>query len=328
MDWESAHSPVMWVDNWRSALADARAGGVSYLLVRIDKGAETVVGQFAMTGREPRTGGAEISMWSADVPPAASRWAQLTTALSAFEGNPAIPHALVPIGVTNIRANRFAASLGWVQLQTRRALRNYDGQISDHHIWILTNTPEYRDSMRRQLSELPSTRADFEPDAPRAAQPKYITAWGRYLVRRARQRLRTMHQPPPHQSAFEISSASGEVVRLESSFQGRYRVTLARRPAGSIDVHSDIGTSTTELVPRLSSWVPEDTRVLTVSTLASRLADGPFAPRRTVIAVRDGDALLADKLAILGFIDEGDTPPSLGEEGVPRRMWTLIQTRY
>ena len=55
MDWESAHSPVIWVDTWRSALADARAGGVSYLLVRIDDGVERVVGYFSMTGRDART---------------------------------------------------------------------------------------------------------------------------------------------------------------------------------------------------------------------------------------------------------------------------------
>ncbi|MUM17648.1 GNAT family N-acetyltransferase [Mycobacterium sp. CBMA271] len=325
MDWESAHSPVMWADTWRAALGDAKAGGVSYVLVRIDNDTEKVVGQFSVTGRDPRTGGAEISIWSADVSPVVSRWAQLTSALSAFEGNPAIPHALIPVAVSNVRANMFASSLGWTQLQTRHQLRSYDGQISDHHIWILVNTAASRDAMRRQLLALPCARADSQPIAPRASQPLYIAAWGRYLVRRARQRLRTAKDVRPRPPVLEIPSANGEVVRLEPSSHDRYRVTMSERPAGSIDVYSDAGTSTSELVPHISSWVPEDARVAAVAQLARQLAEGPRASRRTVVTIRAGDSAIANDLVALGFIDEGDAPPSLGEEGVPRRMWTLIR---
>lgn len=324
MDWESAHSAVIWVDTWRSARADARAGGVSYLLLRIDGGAERVVGHFSMTGTDPRTGGAEISSWAADVPSAVSTWAQLTTVLSAFEENPAIPHALAPTAVSNVRANRFSHSMGWTQLQTRRALRTYDGQVSDHHMWILANTAGYRAWARRRLSEIPITRTPST--LPRAGRPgaEYLVAWARFAVIRTRQRIGTALRTTPPERAFEISSTGGEVVQVEPAGRGRYRVTVAARPGGSIDVHSDFGTSTTELVPRFESRISEDARVSALSALAIHLTARPDRPRRTVIAVSDADTALADRLATLGFIDEGDAPPTLGADGVALRMWTLL----
>ncbi|WP_139360858.1 GNAT family N-acetyltransferase [Mycobacterium sp. D16R24] len=328
MDWESAHSPVIWVDTWRSALADARAGGVSYLLVRIDEGAERVVGHFSMTGIDPRTGGAEISTWAVDVPPAVSRWAQLTTVLSAFEGNPAVPHALAPTAVSNMRANRFSQSMGWNQLQIRRALRPYDGQVSDHHVWILANTAEYRDWVKHQLSEIPITRARFTPAGDRWPDVEYLAAWARFAAIRARQLIGTALRRTPLEPAFEIPSAGGEVVQVAYTGHGRYRVTVAERPGGSIDVHSDVGTSTTELVPRFESRISDDARVSALSALASHLTARSDRSRRTVIAVRAVDSTLADRLATLGFIDEGDAPPTQGGDGATLRMWTLLASPH
>ncbi|MGH3956915.1 MAG: GNAT family N-acetyltransferase [Mycobacterium sp.] len=324
MDWESAHSPVIWVDTWRSALADARAGGVSYLLVRIDKGIERVLGHFSMTGTDPRTGGAEISTWAVDVPAAVSRWAQLTTVLSAFEGNPAIPHALAPTAVSNVRANRFSRSMGWNQLQIRRALRPYDGQVSDHHMWILANTAEYRDWVKHQLSEISITRTSLTPTGVRRPDAEYLVAWARFAAIRTRQRIGTALRTTPPEPAFEIPSTSEEVVQIEPAGRGRYRVTVAARPGGSIDVYSDVGTSTTELVPRFESLISDDARVSALSALASHLTARPDRSRRTVIAVSDVDTILADRLATLGFIDEGDAPPTLGDDGGTLRMWTLL----
>lgn len=323
MDWESAHSPVMWVDTWRSALADARAGGVSYLLVRIDDGTEKVVGHFSMTGRDPRTGGAEISSWAADVPPAVSAWAQLTTALCGFEGNPAIPHALAPVAVSNRRANRFSESMGWTQLQTRRALRAYDGHISDHHMWFLPNTVQYRDQASRRLAEIPST-GTLLTSTPRTPAAEYLLAWARFTAIRARRLLSTALRAAPPEPSFDIVATSGEEVHVEPAGCGRYRVSEAGSPLGSIDVHSDLGTSTTELVPRLDSGVSDNARVSAVCTLASHLADRPDRSRRTVVAVSDVDTALADRLAALGFTDEGEAPPTLGEDDATRRMWTLL----
>lgn len=325
MDWESAHSPVMWVDTWRAASADARAGGVSYLLVRIDDGSERVVGHFLMAGRDHRTGGAEISTWAADVPSTVSAWAQLTTVLSAFDGNPAIPHALAPAAVSNVGANRFAESMGWTQLQTRRALRRYGGQVSDHHIWFLANTAEYRDWARRRLSDIPVTRAPFTPPAPHIPSAEYLAAWLRFVAIRARLRLGTLRRETTAQSALEIPSGSGEVARIERGDSGQYRVTIGGRPAGSVDVYSDIGTSTTELVPRLTQWVSDSARVAVVSGLAGHLAQAPAVSRRTTVVAQESDATLADRLATLGFADEGAAPAALGEDGPPRRMWTRLR---
>ncbi|WP_131822137.1 GNAT family N-acetyltransferase [Mycobacteroides saopaulense] len=326
MDWASAHSPVMWVDTWRSALADARAGGVSYLLVRIDDGAEKVLGHFSMTGHDPRTGGAEVSSWAVDVPAAVSAWAQLTTVLSAFDASPNLPHALAPVAVSNIRANRFSESMGWTQLQTRRALRAYDGQLSDHHIWLLANTADYRDWIRRRLTEIPFLKMDLAPPTSSAPTAEYLTAWARFAVIRARQLVRRRWHAPASVRSFEISSTSGEVIHIEPADRGRYRVLVGGHPGGSVDVHSDAGTSTTELVPRLSSSISDAARISVVSILASHLADRPDGSRRTVVAVRDVDSALADRLAAQGFLDEGEAPPSLGEPGVKRRMWTLLTT--
>jgi hypothetical protein len=324
MDWQSAHSPVIWVDTWRSALADARAGGVSYLLVRIDEGNERVVGHFSMTGTDPRTGGAEISTWAVDVPPAASRWAQLTTVLSAFEGNPAIPHALAPTAVSNVRANRFSQSMGWRQLQIRRSLRRYDGQVSDHHMWIVANTAEYRDWATHRLSEITVTRTGFTPAGARRLDAEHLSAWARFAAIRTRQLVGATLRTAPSEPAFEMPTTSGEVVRIKPAGHGRYRVTVATRPGGSIDVHSDVGTSTTELVPRFESWISDDARVSALSALASQLTARPDRSRRTVIAVSDVDTTLAGRLATLGFIDEGDAPPTLGGDGATLRMWTLL----
>ncbi|MFA4081761.1 GNAT family N-acetyltransferase [Mycobacteroides salmoniphilum] len=328
MDWESAHSPVIWVDTWRSARADARAGGVSYLLVRIDEGAERVVGHFSMTGTDPRTGGAEISTWAVDVPSAVSTWAQLTTVLSAFEENPAIPHALAPTATSNVRANRFSHSMGWTQLQTRRALRTYDGRVSDHHMWILANTAEYRDSARHRLTEIPIARTPLTSSRARLPDAEYLTAWARFAVIRTRQLIGAALRTTPTETAFEIPSASGEVVQVEPAGRGRYRVTVAARPGGSIEVHSDVGTSTTELVPRFESRISDDVRVSALSALASHLAARPDRSRRTVVAVSAVDTILADRLATLGFIDEGDAPPTLGDDGGTLRMWTLVTTPH
>ncbi|MBA0047160.1 hypothetical protein [Mycobacteroides sp. LB1] len=327
MDWENAHSPVMWAYTWRTALADARAGGVSYLLVRMDDEIERVVGHFFMAGRDPRTGGAEMSTWAADVPPAVSAWALLTTVLSAFEGNPNIPFVLAPAAASNVRANRFFASLDWLQLQTRRALRRYDGQVSDHHIWMLANTSEGRDAVRHRLAEIASTERPFTPSAHRTPSLEYLVAWGRHQAIRTKQVCNVMLQSTPRQTALEISPNSGELVRIEPTAQDRYRVSVAQRPCGSVEVHSDIGTSTTELVPRFSSWAPDNARVSAISALASHLADRPDGSRRTVVAVRDIDTSLANRLASLGFIDEGEAPPTLGEVATPRRMWTLLRIR-
>lgn len=325
MDWESAHSPVMWVDSWRSSITDARAGGVSYLLVRIDDGVERVVGHFLVAGRDFRTGGAEISTWAVDIPPVVSTWAQLTTVLSAFDGNPDLPHALAPTAVSNVRANRFVESMGWIQLQTRRTLRPYDGQVSDHHIWFLANTPEYRDSVKQRLAEIPTTRTHLAAPAARVLGVGYLAAWARFVAIRARQRLNSALITAAPEPPFEISSVGGEVVRIEPDGHGRYRVAIIGRPAGSIDVYSDIGTSTTELVPRLSSWVSDDARVSAVSGLASHLVGRPDGSRRTVVATLETDTTLADRLAALGFADEGAAPPTLGEDGANRRMWTLLR---
>lgn len=324
MDWESAHSPLIWVDTWRSALTDARAGGVSYLLVRIDDGTERVVGHFSMTGTDPRTGGAEISSWAVDVPSAVSGWAQLVTVLSAFEGNPAIPHALAPVAVANIRANRFCESMGWTQLQTRRALRKYDGQISDHHMWVLANTAEYRDWVRQRLTEIPVTRTHLAPAVSRRPDAGYLAAWVRFAAIRARQRIRATLRPAPTESSLENSTAHGEVVHVAPAGRRQFRVAVAERTAGLIDVYVDVGTSTTELVPRFEPWVSRDAGACALSALASHVAALPGGSRRTVIAVGGGDSTLADQLARRGFIDEGEAPPTLGDDGAARRMWTLL----
>ena len=104
----------------------------------------------------------------------------------------------------------------------------------------------------------------------------------------------------------------------------QFRVAVAERTAGLIDVYVDVGTSTTELVPRFEPWVSRDAGACALSALASHVAALPEGSRRTVIAVGGGDSTLADQLARRGFIDEGEAPPTLGDDGAARRMWTLL----
>ena len=127
MSWSAAHSPYMWIHTWKQALSDAAQGWVSCLLVHLDGGCEHVVGHLAMAGRHPRTGGTEVSTWTAGVPHTVTMWAQASLIIAGFEANSNIPHAVAPLADQNVPVQRLAQAVGWSKLQTCRKLRMYVG---------------------------------------------------------------------------------------------------------------------------------------------------------------------------------------------------------
>ncbi|ORB48364.1 hypothetical protein BST43_24955 [Mycobacteroides saopaulense] len=299
MSWAAAHSPYMWIDTWKQALADVARGGASYLLVHLDAGRERVLGHLSMAGRHPRTGGTEVSTWTAGVPHTVTKWAQTSLIIAGFEANPDVPHAVAPLAVQNVAVQKLAESVGWSQLQTCRRLREYGGRPTDHQIWFQSNSTENLATLRRARDALSNNMPSSKVGRRTAVSWGDLVARGHYELRsRCR---RTVAAAPDRQI---------EVV--------------ADRPAGTVEIAVDPGSSTTELIGRPRPDAPEDALTPTIADLAGRMALGPATTRRIVVAPRVDDQHLIGALAAHGFQSEGPTLPTLGESFGGRELWAYV----
>ena len=299
MSWSAAHSPYMWIHTWKQALSDAAQGWVSCLLVHLYGGCEHVVGHLAMAGRHPRTGGTEVSTWTAGVPHTVTMWAQASLIIAGFEANSNIPHAVAPLADQNVPVQRLAQAVGWSKLQTCRKLRMYDGKPTDHQIWFQSNTPE-------NLAALRHTRDTF-PDngTARVSGCRSRVSWSD-LVARGHYEMRHWGR------------------RAAPAAHSRVAVDFSGENTGYVEISVDPGSSTTELISRPLPGVSEDMLTSTVADLAGRLTHLPSSTRRIVVAARADDRPLIEALTAHGFQNEGHTLPTLGETAVTRDLWAYV----
>lgn len=299
MSWSAAHSPYMWIHTWKQALSDAAQGWVSCLLVHLDGGCEHVVGHLAMAGRHPRTGGTEVSTWTAGVPHTVTMWAQASLIIAGFEANSNIPHAVAPLADQNVPVQRLAQAVGWSKLQACRKLRMYDGKPTDHQIWFQSNTPE-------NLAALRHTRDTF-PDngTARVSGCRSRVSWSD-LVARGHYEMRHWGR------------------RAAPAAHSRVAVDFSGETTGYVEISVDPGSSTTELISRPLPGVSEDMLTSTVADLAGRLTHVPSSTRRIVVAARADDRPLIEALTAHGFQNEGHTLPTLGETAVTRDLWAYV----
>ncbi|WP_131815839.1 GNAT family N-acetyltransferase [Mycobacteroides franklinii] len=299
MSWAAAHSPYMWIHTWRQARSDAARGWASYLLIHLEGTRERVVGHLAMAGRHPRTGGTEVSTWTAGVPHAVTMWAQSSLIISGFETNPDVPHAVAPLAVHNVPVQRLAQAVGWQKLQTCRQLRMFDGSPTDHEIWYQTNSAENLVALRHKRDTLAGETPLRGSERPAKISWGDLLACGRYELRNRCRRA---------------SAVPKDTVP----------VTVSGTPIGSIEISVDLGSSTTELIGRPHPGASEDSLTPTIADLAARLTLAPAPTRRIVVAARSDARPLTDILTTHGFQNEGPTLPTFGESGVPRQLWVHL----
>ncbi|WP_139360857.1 GNAT family N-acetyltransferase [Mycobacterium sp. D16R24] len=299
MTWLAAHSPYMWIHTWKQALSDTAQGWVSCLLVHLDGGREHVVGHLAMAGRHPRTGGTEVSTWTAGVPHTVTMWAQASLIIAGFEANPNVPHAVAPLAVQNVPVQRLAQAVGWSKLQTCRLLRTYDGKPTDHQIWFQGNTPENLAALQHTRDTLPDNGTTV------AAECRTRSSWSDLMAR----------------GHYELRNWGRRAISAPNS---RVAVDLSGKTVGYVEISVDPGSSTTELISRPHPGAAEDMLTPTVADMAGRLTHTPSSTRRIVVAVRADDQPLIDALSARGFQNEGPTLPTLSEAAVTRHLWAYV----
>lgn len=299
MPWSTAHSPYMWIHTWKQAHSDAARGWASYLLIQLDGDREHVVGHLAMAGRHPRTGGTEVSTWTAGVPHTVTMWAQAALIIAGFEANPDVPHAVAPLAVDNVPVQRLAQAVGWSKLQTCRRLRVYDGQPTDHQIWYQSNCAENLAALRHKRDALLDNATSGTSGRRGRVSWRDVLARGHYELRNCGRRIAA---PSNNQVAVHISG----------------------KEVGSIEISIDPGSSTTELIARPRPETPEDLLTSTIADLTKQLARDPSSTRRIAVAARGNDQRLIDTLTARGFQSEGLTLPTLGEASVTRQLWAHV----
>nr|WP_162525545.1 GNAT family N-acetyltransferase [Mycobacteroides sp. CBMA 326] len=326
VDWDAAHSHVSWIDTWRKALSDNKAG-VSYFIVRIDGGRQRIVGHMSVAGVHARTGCAELSSWAVGIPSQLTQWAQACVVLDAFERH-SRPHVIAPIAVSNHAPAKLARSLGMWTIQQQRQLRHYGGVLADHDIWILVNDADARAKLASIVAEIPEDTATAVPRREPLRSLQQAVVIPRYLVRIARSTVRAARTKAPDVGTpIPVGSASGEEVLLVPTrgTGGRYEVLIDGARVGHIEVAVDVGTSTAELLPQLAPTLPRETGSAVVVGLAIRLAEHHGATRRTVVTTGTNDTDIAGALAEAGFVHEGSAPPSPGDDLEERQMWTAFR---
>ncbi|MCS3780206.1 hypothetical protein [Tsukamurella ocularis] len=88
-----------------------------------------------------------------------------------------------------------------------------------------------------------------------------------------------------------------------------------------MQVTIDLRTSTTEVIDRIPRNAATDAAV-TVIIAACGAAAEHQATRRLTIAMADRHASATPALEALGFVSEGATWPTRGDESTPRQAWT------
>ncbi|MET9325963.1 GNAT family N-acetyltransferase [Tsukamurella sp. NPDC003166] len=320
-DWDAAHSPASWAESWWTATHDPDVRIARVLTVE-DGAEDRVVGYQVWAGRDPRTGHAEASTWIAGLPRSAEVAVFVTAAclLDAFTAHPDLPFIVGPMAVHNRPAIALAESVGFTYLQTLRGLREYDGRPTDHVIHVHRNVAAARAELAAVIASIGA-----EPLPPRpAGRPSPGAALGvaRYGVRRLRARARAARATPTADAAFAATSAvEGHDIGFLPTRAGEHTATVDGRPIGAISTHVDGGTSTTEIIDRLNRDAERDGATAAV-VAACRVAAEDQRTRRLTIALADRHAGATADLAALGFVSEGTTLPTLGDESTPRESWT------
>ncbi len=303
-DWDEEHSLTAWASTWWSATHDPDVR-IARVLTLADGDEDRIVGYQAWAGRDPRTGQAEASTWVAGLPRSAEVTAFLTATcvLEMFEAHPDLRFVVAPMAVHNRPSIALSESVGFHHLQTLRGLREYDGVATDHVIHVRENTAEDRAELRAFLDTIGAETLRPRP----AARPSVgaVGGLGRYGVRRLRARARSLRAPAARDDRT---------------------VTVGGRRIGSIGVHVDGGSSTTEVIDRLSPDADPTAGVAEI-VAACRAAAEAQETRRLTIALADRHAAAVTDLTALGFVSEGRTLPTLGDEATPRESWTRIQER-
>ncbi|MBJ8340472.1 GNAT family N-acetyltransferase [Antrihabitans sp. YC3-6] len=150
LSWEEAHAPVIWVESWMRMRSAAKRGeAIFFVVIETISEVATIVGEVAVAGIDPNSGSGELSIWvSRRATAEVAKWAIAETVLRAFDAPYRIPRVIGPIAVSNRAPARLAESMGFVELAQRRALRVYNGEPTDHALWVFDNNERNRTRMR------------------------------------------------------------------------------------------------------------------------------------------------------------------------------------
>ena len=320
-DWDEEHSATAWAATWWAAVHDPDVR-IARVLTLADGARDRVIGYQVWAGRDPRTGQAEASTWVAGLPQSYEVTAFFTAAcvLDMLNAHADLPFVVAPMAVHNRPPIALAESVGFTYLQTLRRLREYDGRPTDHSIHVLGNTEKSRAGLEAVLASIGAETLSARP----AERPSREATLGlaRHGVRRLRTRIRATR--PAAAEDGVLATARRDAVRFHPIGRGTYTATVDDRPIGDVGVHVDDGSSTAEIIDRLSGDVsPEDAAAVLVA--ACRAAADHQETRRLTIALADRHAAAHDALTAIGFASEGTTLPTIGDEGSPRESWTRLR---
>ncbi|CAM3830317.1 GNAT family N-acetyltransferase [Tsukamurella ocularis] len=323
VSWESKHTTAAWAEEWWNA-RDAKDILLSRILTVDDGDGPRVVGQQSVTGPDPRTGQAETLTWVAGLPNSktVTRWMSAVDVLDAFEQFPQISAMLAVQPVENRGSLALAKSLGFTYLQTLGSLRPYAGEPTDHTIYVLHNTAENRRSLREVIESiapepLPASRAPLPP-------AHAAVDLARIAVRRLRARRTTGAVAPTRALPARTRSDDGLDIAFGAERDGRYPTTVDGESIGELQVTVDGGTSTTTIIDWLRADAPPAVASATIVAACRAIAEHQDT-RRLTVALAERHALAHEPLTAIGFVSEGQTLPTLGDEGSPRESWTRIR---
>lgn len=322
-DWNDEHSPTVWAAIWWRSRTDPSVQVASVLTVD-DGGHDRVVGQQIFAGRDPRTGHTETSTWVAGLPNshAAAMWMSAVNILEVFEKHPEVTCVVAPLSTTNKAATALATSVGFTYLQTLRQLREFSGAPTDHTIYTLPNTAAVRAKLRKIMQSIPAE--EVPPRRGRLPSAKTVAGLLRWGVRRLRNA-----KPASSQIAVALPARvheGGCDIVFSPAPQAHYRVIVDGAAIGEVQIHRDEGTSTTEIIDRLRAEAPVEAADAAV-VAACRAAVATRDTRRLTIALAKRNSRATRALSELGFVSEGPTLPTLGDETTPRESWTAIRER-
>ncbi|MCA4993785.1 GNAT family N-acetyltransferase [Tsukamurella tyrosinosolvens] len=321
-DWSTQHSSVAWAETWWRAhtapsIVDSR------IVIVDDASGERVAGQAEHHGPDRRTGHLETSIWLAGVHESRpiAIWVVATTMLDVFRAYPEVPRIVAPVAVRNGRAIALLESLGSRRMQTLRLLREYDEEPADHFLYAMENTEADQAVLEQNVDAVGALPL---PPHRTAAVPSLGAALGaaRLGVRHARAlpARSTRTRPLP----AVVRTTDGLSVGFEAVDADRFRARVDGAVVGAVQLTVDLGSSTTEVIDRLS----HETAAVAggaVVVAACRAASERQGTRRLTVALADRHAFAADALAALGFVSEGATMPTLGDESTPRESWTRLR---
>ena len=319
-DWDAEHSAAAWAHTWLAARSGVGVP-LSRVLLLGDGDADRVVGQQTYAGPDPRTGHAESSTWIAGLEDSSkiAMWLSSMNMLELFRRHPNVRYATAPLAVTNVPAIALAKAVGLTWINEMRSLREYSGVPVDHTLYVGPNTPEYKAHLEKLVASLGVERVPSRRRTP--PPPPVLLGLAREGVRhvRAHRRAKAADVAGPL-SATE----AGHDIAFSAGPGGRYSATSDGTPIGEVQIAVDPGTSTTEIIDWLRPEAPAETAAAVIVAACRILAENQDT-RRLTVALAERHAIARDPLVELGFFSEGQTLPTVGDEGSPREMWTRLR---